>query len=625
MDSDTTAGAGAAAAGDLARPLRRARELLADLTPPDRAAAAAERARDRLDRDLLPRTAGGSPYLVVGIVGPNNAGKSALFNALVGRELSPSLPTGGATRRLVGAAGPALVERLRAEPALSRFRVRAAPAEGPLTDATETPDDPAQLEVALVPELPAELLLIDTPDFDSILTANRRASEALLAVCDLALVVVTRHTYQNREVVTFLERWLAGGRPWCLVYNEAPTEEATREHAAKLAADLASEPIAVFWQRFDMAVQDGAGELRPVRLDGAGDLRSFLFDLERVGRIKAEALDASLVQLAADLFELARALALEAEVAAEVRVAGLRATRGAAEAIAAGAMPAGPFLAAFRRVLDRRGNPFDRGLRDGVRRAGAKLAALAAKLRPRRARDPEPVEARLVRFERGELDARWSELWERIARGLGPESLAVPRERVPAALAAALDADLADDQRRAAHERARAALEDLGADLVDFEQVCEELVERALEDRGYEWDMQVAADFVTVAPLALAALVIVKTGGLGVDLGVAGGGAATAFLTERYAHFLGAGITREARRRWTELRAVKLAATLGEAVLARSAPLLAQYASARAERAAELDALAKTIARARAARFGATADERADESADARQDGGAGA
>ena len=42
--------------------------------------------RSRLERDLLPRTAGGHEHLVVGIVGPNNAGKSSLFNALVAGE-----------------------------------------------------------------------------------------------------------------------------------------------------------------------------------------------------------------------------------------------------------------------------------------------------------------------------------------------------------------------------------------------------------------------------------------------------------------------------------------------------------------------------------------------------------
>ena len=103
---------------DLAERLRAGRELLARLAPHH---GAAERAVARLDRDLLPRTAGGADGLVAGIVGPNNAGKSALFNGLVGRSLSPSRPEGGATRRLVGAATPALLERMRRDPTLARF------------------------------------------------------------------------------------------------------------------------------------------------------------------------------------------------------------------------------------------------------------------------------------------------------------------------------------------------------------------------------------------------------------------------------------------------------------------------------------------------------------------------
>jgi len=80
-----------AAAMDRSAILRRARDLLAPLR--ERIPSAAQ-GLDLLERDLLPRSAGGDAYLVIGIVGPNNAGKSALFNALVGRPLSPSLPTG---------------------------------------------------------------------------------------------------------------------------------------------------------------------------------------------------------------------------------------------------------------------------------------------------------------------------------------------------------------------------------------------------------------------------------------------------------------------------------------------------------------------------------------------------
>ena len=82
------------------------REVRAALEPLRDRSESARAALDLLERDLLPRSAGGDTYLVVGIVGPNNAGKSALFNALIGRDLSPSMPTGGATRRLVGALHP---------------------------------------------------------------------------------------------------------------------------------------------------------------------------------------------------------------------------------------------------------------------------------------------------------------------------------------------------------------------------------------------------------------------------------------------------------------------------------------------------------------------------------------
>ena len=77
---------------------RELQRTLAELREQVGAAPRLDHALERLERDLLPRTAGGTDYLVAGIVGPNNIGKSLLFNSLIGAQLSPSEPRGGATR-----------------------------------------------------------------------------------------------------------------------------------------------------------------------------------------------------------------------------------------------------------------------------------------------------------------------------------------------------------------------------------------------------------------------------------------------------------------------------------------------------------------------------------------------
>ena len=71
-----------------------------------RAPRAARRLHERLRRDLLPRLGAEAPLLLVAIAGPNNVGKSTLFNALVGAHLSPARPEGGLTKQCLAAAHP---------------------------------------------------------------------------------------------------------------------------------------------------------------------------------------------------------------------------------------------------------------------------------------------------------------------------------------------------------------------------------------------------------------------------------------------------------------------------------------------------------------------------------------
>jgi len=96
-------------------------------------------------------------------------------------------------------------------------------------------------------------------------------------------------------------------------------------------------------------------------------------------------------------------------------------------------------------------------------------------------------------------------------------------------------------------------------------------------------------------PIALAAAVIINTGGLGADLAAAGGGALGTFLFEKYAHVLGHGVMADARRRWIEVRGRQLAQALTDAALPGTAPALRTAAARDTDLARELQALEREL------------------------------
>ncbi len=560
---------------------------------------AADRILDRLERDLLPRTAGGDRYLVAGIVGPNNAGKSSLFNSLAGAPLSPADPAGGTTRRLLGTAHPALLEQLAADPSLSRFPLRSL-SPLPSGRVPAVPDGSALAEELLVVEqarFPENLLLIDTPDFDSILVENRAASEALLAVADLVITVVTRHSYQNREVVTFLRNWLSHGRPWMLVYNEGIDADSVRAHAEKLGSDLGCRPAAVFWAPHDLEIQRGTAALDPQALDAERkSLRETLLDLERVADFKAEALRASLERLREDLRELAEELQARGSLAEGFLAQVESRAHSLALEIARAAMPVGPFVEAFQAVLNRRAPSWSRGWRSALRKLRLKAAGLASTLPWRKKTAPPPDPAgEVLALETERLAAAWPSFWEELARDFGPEARRELRGRADAELADRLDADLSEKRRQAARLQLAECLNRQAPGLEEFRQTCENLVEEALRKRGRDWDIQLAADLVTLGPMVLATAVIVHTGGLGADLAVAGGGTLGTLFTGKISHLVGSAIIREAEELWQRLRADQLRGMVVGTALETAAPLLQKRKREHPRSAAGLLALAEEL------------------------------
>lgn len=527
---------------------------------PTAAREALAAARERLERDLLPRASGPRPQLVVGIVGPNNAGKSTLFNALCQRELSASSPRGGATRRLVGAA--------REPGDNSAFVVE--PWDGAdATAALAAVDDPARLLLAAAPGLPEDVLLVDTPDFDSVERGNRAVSEALVRVGDLALVVVTRHSYANREVSEFLARWLAHGRPWVLVFNEALDDSVTLEQADELSARVGSPPRAIFAAPADPAVAGGRAPLQPRALRGAdGGLAGWLSDPARRDALKAEAMGSALAQLRDELAALRATLAGgEADALDRLR----EHARGLGEEVAAAAMPVDPLVEAFRRVLDRRQVGWQRFVRRPVTWARVATQKLLEPLRPASAREPEHVGS-LRELELQQARQRWPGWFEELAR------LARPVLQDPDRLDATASA--------AGLARLGERLGDAGTELEDFTVICEELVAEELDRGRSEWAYQLAVDLAIALPAVGAGALIISTGGAGFDLAVAGVGTVSTLAVEKLSRLLGHGLARRARRRWRTLRGHEV----GDAALAAALPATVEQLRARATTSATIEA-----------------------------------
>jgi hypothetical protein len=448
-------------------------------------------------------------------------------------------------------------------------------------------------------------MLIDTPDFDSILQDNRLASESLLAVADLVIAIVTRHTYQNRDVVQFLDGWLDHGRPWMLVYNEAIDADVARAHGAKLAQDVGTPPLAMFWAPHDVAIQQGGAALAPRLVADVGathasplranaTLKDTLLHLEAIAEIKTRAFDASLMRLRQDVSEMTGSLTADARCATEILAAATAHARRAGLEIAGGAMPAGPFFEAFRVVLDRRTNVISRSWRTLLRQVRVGIESIPRVLF-RGGTRKEEAGPKLAAVEQQQLRQQWPGFWEALVTDLGIGGRHSAREQCRDEPRAWLDADLRADRSAAALARTTESIATVGADFERFQHICEGLIETAVESRGFDVDIQVAADLTTLAPIALAAAVIVKTGGLGSDLAAAGGGALSSFLMEKYVHLLGSSLTAEARDRWTNLRGAQLATVLVDNALERSAPALRALIAQNEHTAAELRAWAAEL------------------------------
>lgn len=143
---------------------------------------------------------------VISIIGGTGSGKSFIFSRLCNRpDASPSSSSiRGFTKKLFIAAGTSELQTL------------------PFSDD----------EAVFVPDSIADVVLIDTPDFDSIVDDNARLAGETIRVSDILVVVTTPDKRSNFAIHQKIIEW-ASRKRWFFVINKTDTATDTSDMALK--------------------------------------------------------------------------------------------------------------------------------------------------------------------------------------------------------------------------------------------------------------------------------------------------------------------------------------------------------------------------------------------------------
>jgi hypothetical protein len=444
------------------------------------------------------------------------------------------------------------------------------------------------LYVVPEPKLPTGLVLVDTPDFDSVYLENRSRAEALLLSLDVVIFVVTRHTYQNAALVSFARSVASQGRPYLLFYNEAPSASMAHEHRAKVASDIGVAPLGLYYAEHDPDVQQASRFLVPKPLDGSPDLLALLANEGAAETLKTRALSASLDGVVDELDRLAglyREMTreperLHARLRHELVTIGERAARLS--------VPADVLIEAFRDALDSR-SPAHRVARWAPRQVAKGVTMLGKGIRQFFTGLPLreiPVAEASDAAVRDGLRRMIDSLSTEVAAWKGDEeTLALLRRATGHAFLEQLSRPLHIDKGHVQREDRKA--------LYAF---CRDLVLKGMPGGAQEDAMQAVATLVYFAPALLGGAAAVATGGLGGHDVVWVGTLVTTPVLEKLVDLLGREIREAVVTRWARQHGETLARELETTPFPKLTQRLAERIVHGTRAAAALDAAHQSLA-----------------------------
>ncbi|HEX5533809.1 MAG TPA: dynamin family protein [Actinomycetales bacterium] len=197
---------------------------------------------DQMDDYLLPRLRQLDAPLLAVVGGSTGAGKSTLVNTLLGREVSKAGVLRPTTRAPVMVHHPDDTQWFTSGRVLPHL-ARLTGEEGEHFDGKKL----TSLRLVSSDALPPGLSLVDAPDIDSVVEANRELANQLLAAADLWLFVTTAARYADAVPWELLKTAAERGTSVAVVLDRVPPD-AMAEVRSDLAVmlrqnDLATAPL----------------------------------------------------------------------------------------------------------------------------------------------------------------------------------------------------------------------------------------------------------------------------------------------------------------------------------------------------------------------------------------------
>lgn len=193
----------------------------------------------QLDDYLIPRAAALDAPLLAVVGGSTGAGKSTLVNSVVDQQVSKSgvlRPTTMSSTLVHHPEDGRWFADDRVLPGLARVTGQ----HGELTD-------PGSLRLVACHGVPAGIALLDAPDIDSVVSANRGLARQLMSAADLWIFVTTASRYADAVPWQLLHQAIDRGTSVAVVLNRVPrvAMEEVRAHFAGMLSEqgLGRSPV----------------------------------------------------------------------------------------------------------------------------------------------------------------------------------------------------------------------------------------------------------------------------------------------------------------------------------------------------------------------------------------------